>query len=82
MIEPWRHALIADACAVHAERIAQCRQMSKEHMLPITGVPETIARGMAGFRDLFCRKEGFEHASRYVTGLILSPNKTLQGIDD
>jgi hypothetical protein len=82
MIEPWRHALIADACAAHAERIAQCLQMSKDHMLPITGVPETIARGMAGFRDLFCRKEGFEHASRYVTGLILSPNKTLQGIYD
>jgi hypothetical protein len=49
-------------------------------MLPITGIPETIARGMAGFRDLFCRTEGFEHISRYVTGLILSPNKTLQGI--
>jgi hypothetical protein len=49
-------------------------------MLPITGIPETIARGMAGFRDLFCRTEGFEHVSRYVTGLILSPNKTLQGI--
>jgi hypothetical protein len=52
----------------------------KDHMLPITGVPETIARGMAAFRDLFCRAEGFEHVSRYVTGLILSPNKTLQGI--
>jgi len=51
-------------------------------MLPITGVPETIARGMAAFRDLFCRAEGFEHVSRYVTGLILSPNKTLQGIYD
>jgi len=51
-------------------------------MLPITGVPETIARGMAGFRDLFCRGQGFEHVSRYVTGLILSANKTLQGIDE
>src|SRR4029450_13350448 len=28
------------------------------------------------------RDEGFEHVSRYVTGLILSPNKTLQGIYD
>jgi hypothetical protein len=51
-------------------------------MLPITGIPETIAQGLAGFRDLFCRKEGFEHISRYVTGLILSPNKTWQGIYD
>src|SRR5919197_3679007 len=49
-------------------------------MLPITGIPETIAKGMAGFRDLFCRKEGFEHLTRYVTGLILRPNKTWQAI--
>src|SRR5215510_13592104 len=49
-------------------------------MLPITGIPETIARGLAAFRDLFCREEGFEHVSRYVTGLIINPNKTLQGI--
>ena len=26
--------------------------------------------------------EGFDHVSRYVTGLIVSPNKTLQGIYD
>jgi hypothetical protein len=51
-------------------------------MLPIIEVPETIRTGMAGFRDLFCRDEGFEHICRYVTGLITSPNKTLQGIYD
>jgi len=51
-------------------------------MLPITRVPETIATGMAKFRSVFCRDEGFEHVSRYVTGLIVSPNKTLQGIYD
>jgi len=51
-------------------------------MLPITRVPETIAKGMAKFRSIFCRDEGFEHVSRYVTGLILSPNKTLQGMYD
>ena len=51
-------------------------------MLPIIGVPETIRRGLAPYRPLFCRDEGFEHVSRYVTGLILSPNKTLQGIYD
>ena len=37
---------------------------------------------MAHYRPLFCRAAGFEHVSRYVTGLILSPNKTLQGIYD
>jgi hypothetical protein len=51
-------------------------------MLPIIGVPTTIQQGMAQYRDLFCRDEGFEHVGRYVTGLILSPNKTLQGIYD
>lgn len=51
-------------------------------MLPITRVPETIAQGMANFRTIFCRKEGFEHVSRYVTGLVISPNKTLQGMYD
>ena len=51
-------------------------------MFPIVAVPETIRRGMAHYRPLFCRAAGFEHVCRYVTGLILSPNKTLQGIHD
>lgn len=51
-------------------------------MMPLVGVPETIRDGLAPYRDVFCRVEGFEHVSRYVTGLILSPNKTLQGIYD
>lgn len=51
-------------------------------MLPITRVPETIAQGMAKFRSIFCREEGFEHVSRSVTGLVVSPHKTLQGIYD
>ncbi len=45
-------------------------------------VPETIRSGMVNYRDVFCRDEGFDHVSRYVTGLIISPNKTLQGIYD
>lgn len=49
-------------------------------MLPMVGVPETIQRGLRPYRDLFRRGEGFEHVSRYVTGLIVNPNKTLQGI--
>jgi hypothetical protein len=49
-------------------------------MLPMVGVPETLRRGLRPYRDLFGRTEGFEHLSRYVTGLIVSPNKTLQGI--
>ena len=49
-------------------------------MVPIVCVPEPIRHGMAPYRAVFCRGEGFDHVSRYVTGLILSPNKTLQGI--
>ena len=49
-------------------------------MLPMVGVPETIRKGLRPYRDLFRRAEGFEYVSRYVTGLIVSPNKTLQGI--
>jgi hypothetical protein len=51
-------------------------------MLPIVGVPETIRQGMAPYREVFCRDAGFDHVSRYITGLILRPNKTLQGIYD
>jgi hypothetical protein len=46
-------------------------------MLPIVGVPETIRRGRAPYRDVFCRDAGFDHVRRYVTGVLRSPNKTL-----
>jgi hypothetical protein len=49
-------------------------------MFPIVMVPEIIRQGLAPYRSLFCRDAGFEHIGRYVTGLIVSPNKTLQGI--
>jgi hypothetical protein len=35
---------------------------------------------MVAYREVFCREEGFEHVSRYINGLLLSANKTLQGI--
>jgi hypothetical protein len=37
---------------------------------------------MAPYHDVFCRDAGFEHVRRDVTGLVLSPNKPLQGIYD
>lgn len=49
-------------------------------MMPFVGVPHTIANGMSAYREVFCRAEGFEHVSRYLSGLLLSENKTLQGI--
>lgn len=51
-------------------------------LLPLVGVPKQIEAGLAPYRDLFCRAAGFDPVSRYVTGLLLSPNKTLQGIYD
>lgn len=49
-------------------------------MFPLVGIPETIKQGMKAYRDLFPRKAGFEHVSRYISGLLLNGNKTLQGI--
>lgn len=49
-------------------------------MLPLVSIPETIKQGMKAYRDLFPRQAGFEHVSRYISGLLLSENKTLQGI--
>jgi DDE superfamily endonuclease len=49
-------------------------------MLPMVEVPPTIRKRLRPYRDLFRRTEGFEHVSRYVSGLLVSPNKTLQGI--
>jgi hypothetical protein len=46
----------------------------------VVGVPQTVQRQMRPYRDLFRRSEGFEYVSRYVTGLLVSPNKTSQGI--
>lgn len=49
-------------------------------LLPLVGVPAVVKDGLEPYREVFCREAGFEHVSRYVTGLLLSPNKTLQGI--
>jgi hypothetical protein len=49
-------------------------------MVPFASVPETIAHGMSTYRSVFCQEAGFEHVSRYVSGLCLSENETLQGI--
>jgi hypothetical protein len=46
----------------------------------MVGVPETVRKGLRPYRELFRRAEGFEYVSRYVTGLLVNPNKTLQGI--
>ena len=49
-------------------------------MIPLIGVPKSIAEYLEHYRELFKRQKGFETVSRFITGLILSPNKTLEGI--
>ena len=51
-------------------------------MIPILEIPQAILAGLQAYRKLFCANAGFEHIGRYLTGLIVSPNKTLQGIHD
>ena len=51
-------------------------------MIPIVEIPAAIWSGLQSYRRLFCSDAGFEHIGRYVAGLIVSPNKTLQGIHD
>ncbi len=51
-------------------------------MVPITAPPNSVKAFLRNYRDVFCRDEGFEWISRYVTGLLISPNKTLQGMYD
>lgn len=49
-------------------------------MLPLVEIPASIQRELAKYRGVFCRESGFAHISHYVSGLLLSENKTLQGI--
>ena len=49
-------------------------------MKPLVGVPKSIAQSLEKYRELFPREKGFETVSCFITGLILSPNKTLEGI--
>jgi hypothetical protein len=49
-------------------------------MWPLVGIPPSILQGLTAYRSIFFREAGFVHVSRYVTGLLLSPYKTLQGI--
>ena len=49
-------------------------------MIPLVGVPKSIGEYLEQYREVFKRKKGFEIVSRFITGLILSPNKTLESI--
>jgi SRSO17 transposase len=47
---------------------------------PLVGIGTTLQQFMVAYRKVFCRDAGFAHVNRYINGLLLSANKTLQGI--
>jgi len=49
-------------------------------MIPIVAVPKAVLEWLEPYREMFAREAGFQHVARYITGLLSSPNKTLQGI--
>ena len=49
-------------------------------MLPLVGIPKTIVSFLKSYRRVFRKEAGFKHISRYISGLLISPNKTVQGI--
>ncbi|MBE9171132.1 hypothetical protein IQ238_27680 [Pleurocapsales cyanobacterium LEGE 06147] len=49
-------------------------------MLPLVGIPVTVAKFLKFYRHIFRKEAGFQHISRYISGLLMSSNKTLQGI--
>ena len=49
-------------------------------MLPLVEIPPTVKKYAEGYQDLFS-PEQFEHFKRYLTGLSVSENKTIQSIN-
>ena len=56
------------------------RKGAKAMHWPLVGIGATLQKFMLAYREVFCREAGYEHVSRYINGLLLSTNKTLQGI--
>ncbi len=49
-------------------------------MLPLVGIPEFVQHYAPSFSSVFSTA-GFEQFQRYVSGLLLSENKTVDGIN-
>jgi hypothetical protein len=48
--------------------------------IPLVGIAPSLSQQLSSYRAVFRRAAGFQHISRYISGLLLSANKTLQGI--
>ena len=49
-------------------------------MIPLVEVPEIVRHYAPDFESLFS-PEAFQHFQRYISGLIISENKTVEGIN-
>ena len=49
-------------------------------MIPLVGISASVAKFLQSYRNVFCKQAGWKHINRYINGLLISPNKTLQGI--
>lgn len=49
-------------------------------MLPIVAIPEIVTRYAPYFKEVFSETD-FEHFQKYITGLMVSENKTIQAIN-
>lgn len=45
-------------------------------MLPLVGIPATIEKWLKSYRQVFGKEAGFQHINRYISGLLMSSNKT------
>jgi hypothetical protein len=72
----------ATSLSYPADKRGEIEKRKVEPCCRLFGCQRSLAPGMESFRKIFCRAEGFEPICRFITGLILSPNKTLQGVYD
>ena len=49
-------------------------------MTPLVGISSSVAKFLQSYHHVFCKQAGWKHINRYINGLLISPNKTLQGI--
>ena len=49
-------------------------------MIPLVGISASVADFLQSYRNVFSKEAGWKHINRYINGLLISSNKTLQGI--
>ena len=49
-------------------------------MIPLVGIGTSVETFLKSYRNVFFKDAGWKHINRYINGLLMSPNKTLQGI--